>query len=328
MVQTRKSDRQREMTSRVVVPGACPQIAILLCTKDGEGYLPDQLNSISAQHDADWRLWVSDDGSLDDTLRILKGYDGARFDSHASLFRGPREGPTKNFLSLVCRTSIVARYYAFADQDDLWSPGKLARARTWLERVPNNVPALYCSRTQIVDVRGRALGLSPLFAKPPSFLNSLVQNLGGGNTMVFNGAARDLLVTAGENADPVAHDWWAYLLVSGSGGKVFYDPYPTVSHRQHDTNFVGAGIGFNAKLKRVQLLMNGQFRQWTDTNLAALKRVRHLLSDENRKHLDEFATARNLPMIARLAGVRRSGVYRQTFAGTLSLIAGVAMGRI
>jgi glycosyltransferase involved in cell wall biosynthesis len=316
------------MNSSDRVPRRRSDVAILLCTKDGAQHLSDQLDSFFAQQDADWRLWVSDDGSRDETICILKGYGGVKFDPGASLFRGPGAGPVRNFLSLVCRTSISARYYAFADQDDIWQPNKLGGACARLEEVPSDIPALYCSRTQIVDMRGRTLCLSPLFTKPPSFANALVQNLGGGNTMVFNAAARELLVCAGQTADPVAHDWWVYQLVSGSGGRVFYDPHPTVSHRQHDSNFVGAGVGLNARLKRVRLLMNGQFQQWNDRNIAALHCARHLLTPENRKHLDAFAAARRCSMVARIAGVRRSGVYRQTLAGSLSLIAGVAMGRI
>jgi glycosyltransferase involved in cell wall biosynthesis len=316
------------MKSRNCVAGPQSEVAILLCTKDGAHYLPDQLNSFSAQQYADWRLWVSDDASRDATMEIVRGYGGTRFDPQASLFHGPGEGPTRNFLSLICRTGISARFYAFADQDDFWRPDKLGRACAWLEQVPAAIPALYCSRTQIVDKRGQVICLSPLFAKPPSFTNALVQNLAGGNTMVFNATARDLLASAGENVDPVAHDWWAYQLVSGSGGSVFYDPNPTVSHRQHDANFIGAGVGLKARAKRMRLLINGQFQYWTDRNIAALERVRHLLTAENRKHLDAFAGARRCGMISRIVRVRRSGVYRQTFAGTVSLVAGVAMGRI
>ncbi len=44
-----------------------------------------------------------------------------------------------------------------------------------------------------------------------------MQSIAGGNTMVFNRATRDLLVRTAA-AKPVAHDWWLYQLVSGTGG--------------------------------------------------------------------------------------------------------------
>ena len=38
--------------------------------------------------------------------------------------------------------------------------------------------------------------------------------------MVFNRAARDLLRRAGDQVQVVAHDWWAYMVVTGCGGRV------------------------------------------------------------------------------------------------------------
>ena len=41
----------------------------------------------------------------------------------------------------------------------------------------------------------------------------------------------------------VAHDWWAYQLVSGAGGTVIYDPEPFVAYRQHAGNLIGGNQG-------------------------------------------------------------------------------------
>ena len=51
--------------------------------------------------------------------------------------------------------------------------------------------------------------------------------------MVFNKAARDLIALIGEGSDIVSHDWWAYMVVSGCGGKVIYDPNSYIRYRQH-----------------------------------------------------------------------------------------------
>ena len=48
-----------------------PDIAILLCTYNGARFLPAQLASLAAQSFRQWRLFVSDDGSNDDTLAIV-----------------------------------------------------------------------------------------------------------------------------------------------------------------------------------------------------------------------------------------------------------------
>ena len=61
---------------------------------------------------------------------------------------------------------IDADYFAYADQDDVWEADKLERAVAWLQTVSENVPALYGSRTLLVDARNQHIGYSPLFERP------------------------------------------------------------------------------------------------------------------------------------------------------------------
>ena len=51
-------------------------IDILLATFNSERFLADQLDSILAQEDRDWRLLIRDGGSSDGTVPILE--DGLR----------------------------------------------------------------------------------------------------------------------------------------------------------------------------------------------------------------------------------------------------------
>jgi hypothetical protein len=195
--------------------------------------------------------------------------------------------------------------------------------------VPDDVPALYGSRTLLVDARNQHIGYSPLFERVPSFRNALVQNIAGGNTMVFNRAARDLLRRAGEAVAAVTHDWWAYMLVTGCGGRVHYDPYPTVRYRQHAGNQFGSNANPLAQYRRAQLLLRGRFRGWVDLNLVALHRVRHLMTPENRQVLDDFTRARRRWFVgARLAGLRRCGVYRQTALGNVGITVAALINRL
>ena len=48
------------------------RVAILLCTFNGERHLQAQLDSIAAQSHTGWALWISDDGSTDGTLAIVR----------------------------------------------------------------------------------------------------------------------------------------------------------------------------------------------------------------------------------------------------------------
>lgn len=300
--------------------GASSTVAILLCTLDGQRFLAEQLESIAAQTTTDWRLWISDDGSTDDTPAIIDRYRRRWVDGRISIQAGPGKGAAANFLSLTHKEAIRADFYAYADQDDIWEPDKLARAIEWLKRVPAEIPALYGSRTRLIDEQGRELGNSSLIAEPPSFANALVQNVFGGNTMVFNDAARNLLRAADETVNIVAHDWWAYQAITGCGGRVFWDPHPAIRYRQHADNQVGSNVSWAGRVLRVDALFRGRYRNWNDLNIEALLRIFPRLTPENQTILTEFRCARNRSLIPRLIGIKRSGIRRQTLPGNLGLV--------
>lgn len=304
------------------------RVAVLLCTMNGQRFLGEQLDSIAAQTFPGWQVWASDDGSQDGTLAMLEQYRAAWGEERLVIQAGPGRGCAANFLSLACSVALKAEYYAFADQDDIWEVAKLQRAVAWLETIPSTVPALYCSRTRLIDETGQEIGLSPLFVRPPGFANALVQNIGGGNTMVFNHAARALLQAAGSEIEIVAHDWWAYLLIAGCGGRIFYDPSPSLYYRQHDRNLVGANTGWLARLVRVRLLAEGRFKEWNARNIEALQGVNWMLTPENQRILERWQEFRKQPLLTRLLGLNRVGIYRQTLAGNFGLLAAAFFRRI
>lgn len=295
------------------------KVAILLCTMRGERYLRRQLDSINAQTYSNWEIFVSDDGSTDQTLIILEEYRARWGQSRLSILSGPAKGFASNFLSLVCNQNIEADYFAYADQDDIWQNNKLLRAIEWLEQVPADEPALYCGRTCLIDAEDKQIGYAPLFSKPPSFSNALVQNIGGGNTMVFNKEAMELLRHASRNVTISAHDWWTYLVISGCGGRVHYDPVPSVQYRQHNQNLYGSNVGWMMSFRRIYMLLQGRFKEWNTLNIQALQGMNTRLTPSNRDILDDFLSIRSTSLLIRLSGLRRSRIYRQTFLGNIGL---------
>jgi glycosyltransferase involved in cell wall biosynthesis len=330
----------RATAARVVVSPQLQSVAVLLGTWNGGRHIEQQLASLAAQTHLNWRLIVSDDGSTDDTIhQIVQFADDdprRRVEVRAgprSLGTGsqplldPRQPATTNFLSLLADTSIDAHYFALCDQDDVWHPEKLQRAAEKLATVPDTVPALYCSRTRLIGDSGRTCGFSPLFRRAPTFRNALVQSLAGGNTMVLNKAARDLVAKAG-NVHVVAHDWWIYMLVSGAGGYVYYDAHPMVDYRQHADNLVGANTGLTAVWDRIRMLLNGGFARWMDLNLTALHEHRDLLSPENRALLTAFQRCRHGHLGERIRVLTRLGLYRQRLRGQAAIALAIIANRI
>jgi glycosyltransferase involved in cell wall biosynthesis len=201
-----------------------PAIFILMGTYNGEAFLAEQLLSIENQSHKNWRLVISDDGSSDATLTIAREFQKKWGSDRLAIREGPIQGFCTNFLSMACDPTIKADYYAFSDQDDVWNNDKLSKALRYFTAENHlETPRLYCGRVQLADKNLVLLGLSPLFEMPRSFRNALVQSIAGGNTMVFNQSAKELLEKAGLQ-HVVSHDWWLYQIIKGAGGVVYYDP--------------------------------------------------------------------------------------------------------
>jgi glycosyltransferase involved in cell wall biosynthesis len=301
---------------------------ILLCTFNGERFLAQQLASIERQTFKNWILIASDDGSSDQTKSILHAFRQSLTPGKVRIIDGPRRGAPANFLFLACGRNLASDYYAFCDQDDVWEADKLARAIGVLEQAGPDVPALYGSRTSLIDETGKMTGFSPLFPKTPTFRSALVQSIAGGNTMVFNQKARELLAFCGADVTIPSHDWWLYQLTSACGGCVHYDAYPSVRYRQHSQNVIGSNMGFAARMRRIRMLRQGRFRHWSELNVAALARIRPRMNAESQQIFDLFSKARHRPLLQRAAMFAEAGVYRQTLLGNLGLAAAVVLNKI
>jgi glycosyltransferase involved in cell wall biosynthesis len=297
-----------------------------MATYNGAAFLTEQLASLCAQTHSNWSLWVSDDGSSDQTPDILADFQ-ANSPQDVHVFDGPRRGTAANFLSLLYRVDPDCDAFAFCDQDDYWLKDRIARSLAVMGSAKRQ-PILCGARTIIADHSLRQIGLSPLFGRPMQFPNALVQSFAGGNTMMFNPAALNLLQNAGRERSISAHDWWAYQIISGAGGQVRYDPQPSVLYRQHAGNQVGSNMGMLSRLHRAKALWKGRFRHWNARNLTTLAGATAVLTRPNRVILSEFSDLRHLRGAPALAALNRAGLYRQTRGGNWALRAAAMMGKL
>jgi glycosyltransferase involved in cell wall biosynthesis len=217
---------------------AAATVTILLSTYNGEKFLREQLDSFKAQSLTDWRLLWRDDGSVDNTVAIMREFAAEIGPERCveSPGSGPHYGAAPSFLSLLAEAAD-APIVAFADQDDVWLPEKLRRAVQQINAAAG-APALYCAQQFLVDEQLRGHRLSARHINPPGFPACLTQNIANGNTLVMNQAAA-ALVTAMPSPEGTVHDWWSYIVVSACGGKIVFDPQPQVLYRLHKSNLIG-----------------------------------------------------------------------------------------
>lgn len=302
-------------------------VAILMGTFNGESHLQEQLDSILQQSWSHWSITISDDHSSDQTLEIAERFR-SEHPERVTIVEGPAEGFAKNFLSMVANSELHSDYYAYCDQDDIWLPNKLERACNWLDTVPADVPALYCSRSHLIDDNGELIGKSALFSRDPEFSNALVQSIAGGNTMVFNNAARSAMGLSGGTPDVLSHDWWSYLAVTGCGGIVYYDTNPTVLYRQHRDNLVGSNRGILAKSRRLWALVRGIRRSHSTRNLAALRGIWSSLTEESHRCANLFSVAHNATLYKRVAAFLKCRPFRQSSLDNVAIFFAVLMKKL
>jgi len=297
------------------------KVAVLLATYNGALRLNEQLDSYRNQQHLPDLILVSDDGSSDETRQILADFAAHTPQISVQVIDGPRRGAAQNFLHLLRQTPDWVDVVALSDQDDVWLEDKL---QTGLERIIGanapDTPLLYCGRSWECDENLQNRTLSRGMPRPASFRHALVQNVAGGNTMILNRAALDLVRAACDEVRKiVVHDWWIYQMISGAGGQILFDDTPRILYRQHTGNLIGANRGLSAKKKRLQLLVSGRFRRWNTQNIKALTASAHRLTPENRALLERFARDRNRGLLPRLRLIWGAGLYRMGLAGTLSL---------
>jgi glycosyltransferase involved in cell wall biosynthesis len=301
---------------------------VLLATLNGQRFLSEQLQSIIRQNWPEIDLLVSDDGSTDGTLQLTEQFARKWAKGAFGVVSGPRTGhPADNYRSMILRASGDAEFVAFCDQDDFWLPDKLSVAIEALRRVQAGVPAVYCSPTTLIDEDGRLIGRSKYFRHEPQFRNALVQSIAGGNTMVLNWNAIQLLKQSCERTEFFMHDWWTYLIVTGAGGIIVYRPRVDTLYRQHLTNHFGSNQTSAARLRRLRSLLRGDWKAWNDANEASLLACLDLLSPESRRVFDLFRRARRGTPWGRTYRLTQARVFRQTLMGQLALYGATFVGR-
>ncbi|HEV7455246.1 MAG TPA: glycosyltransferase [Roseococcus sp.] len=298
------------------------KITVLLSVFGVVPYLQRQLDSIAAQTHAEWNLiWRDDSHAKQQACHSTM----AEFQSHhprrvmrAAIQPSGHLGICASFMCLLAQAPDDAPYVAFSDQDDVWLPTKLERACAALSKVPEGVPALYCSRQRIVDHNLKPLGLSALPSRPLAFSNAIVQNIAPGSTIVLNRPAREAILRIFAPASSM-HDWWSYIVVTAIGGTILYDTLPTILYRQHAANSIGAERNTLRRALRAIGRGPNRFLSVLADHLAALAPHRAELLAENADLVEKLQARRQADIWQRMTDPSGRTTYRQRWAEDLLL---------
>ena len=100
-------------------------VDIVLSVYNGEKYVAEQIRSIQVQTHEEWRLWIRDDGSSDDSRSVVEDIAATDGRIHSYGGDGRNLGSGPGFGWLLERLPRDARYVFCADADDVWLPEKI-----------------------------------------------------------------------------------------------------------------------------------------------------------------------------------------------------------
>ena len=206
------------------------KISVCMATFNGDKYINEQIFSILNQLRKEDELIISDDGSSDSTVRILKGYN----DKRIALFENNRSrSPVLNFNNAISHAK--GDIIVLADQDDVWLENKIPVILDVFSRNERSKLTIVMDCV-VVDSEKKVINES-LFEYLKSgngFIKNLLRNTYLGCNMAFSKTIKEQILPIPPNIS--MHDIWIGLM-SELIGNVLFIPEKTILFRRHDANF-------------------------------------------------------------------------------------------
>ncbi len=219
-------------------------ISVCIATYNGEKYIREQLDSILTQLGSEDEVVISDDGSKDNTLKIVESYNDKRI---IVLHNKGKHGFTHNFENAI--KNAKGDIIFLSDQDDVWPESKV---ESFLEVIKPGYlvisDAWVCSGT--LEKRFR---LSEVRCFKSTYWQNLYKGMFLGSTMAFTKDSLDYFLPI---PNVLGHDMW-FALLSALKNKLIYLDKPLLLYRRHDATVTpSGGKSENSLLYRISYRLN------------------------------------------------------------------------
>lgn len=220
------------------------EFSVIIPSYNHAAYIREAVESVLSQSFHDLELIVVDDGSMDESLEILKKFADPRMrvitqsnhGAHIAINRGLDEA--------------TGKYLTILNSDDVFHLNRLQVAKTILDNDPGI--GLIGSFIQIIDQRGKSLGIKHGYKDcPPWELNSPERSFRNGNdlrkvllTENYFSTTSNLIFRpeiyrklAGFRPLRYAHDW-DFAIRAAKLARIELIPDALVKYRVHSTNTI------------------------------------------------------------------------------------------
>lgn len=201
--------------------------SVAMATYNGEKYIKDQIDSILKNMSEQDELVISDDGSTDNTVNIIKEYN----DNRIKLIDGPHKGVKQNFANAIEESK--GKYIFLSDQDDIWMENKIELV---LNTFKENDTSIVIHDAEVID-ENLEVTISSFFEYRNSgkgILKNIYKNTYIGCCMAFKADLKEYILPIPNNIE--MHDQWIGILGETKGeGSIFLEE-KLIQYRRHSNN--------------------------------------------------------------------------------------------
>jgi glycosyltransferase involved in cell wall biosynthesis len=245
------------------------KIAILLATYNGEKYIKEQINSLIKQKiSGNISLFISDDGSTDKTILIIKKLVKNTKIKIKKILHVNFKSPFLNFLNLIQNVPSSYDYYFFCDQDDVWLENKLKISTKKIDRGYDlfisdlykiNDHDLEKNKNNLIVYFKKNLKQSFDYNKR-NFLFFLNNNCINGNVMalskkLFYNFKKDKILYN------YSHDHLLLLYSFLLDYKIFFSKKKLIAHRLHNNNYSLSNTFVKRFISRIKVFNNNSIQE-------------------------------------------------------------------
>lgn len=230
------------------------RISVAMASFHGARYIKEQMDSILCQLQEADELVISDDGSTDETLALIREYQ--KKDKRVRLVKGPGQGVKKNVEHAIAQAT--GDYIFLADQDDIWMPGKVEKVLQAFEehhafvvihdaRVFEGEDPEHVIMESFFAFRGARAGV----------LKNMIKNSYIGCCMAFRRELKEFILPIPGQIE--MHDQWIGIISDHVFGNSCFLREPLLLYRRHGDNsssMTHYGLG---KMLRNRILFFGYF---------------------------------------------------------------------
>ena len=204
------------------------RVSVAMATYNGEKYIKEQIDSILENLKENDEIVISDDGSTDDTLNIIKHYN----DSRIKIINGPKKGVKKNFENAIKNTK--GKYIFLSDQDDIWEKNKIDSV---LKAFDEKDISLVVHDAKVFDSDTKEILYESFFSFRNSgngILKNWIKNTYIGCCIAFKSTIKEKILPIPNNIE--MHDQWIGIVNELKAGKSLFIEEKLLRYRRHSDN--------------------------------------------------------------------------------------------